>query len=199
MHKLEEIELKQFGGVNTIMDSGNAGVSKSRVCRNLLLRPLGALSVPPRWSSFSPNGTALDLGFITNIDFRFNAGVDLLLEDELQLGTESFWNCTPDPLTGLIVPVREDYSGTMLSANLAISASQVLAFKQADGTNWQLGADAAALGHFTQKLGSVPYSTNVYTSDQAFRFGFGPVFTDSAGNQWKLRVSTVFGLLADLL
>jgi hypothetical protein len=194
MGQLEKVKLSQFGGVNTIMDSGNAGVSKSRVCRNILLRPLGAMAVPPRWASFSPAGTLLDLGFITNIDFLFDTSIRLLLQDE----ASAWWDASPHPVTGAPENVIVSYSGSTISADLTVTSSQYLAFKQSDGTVIQLGADAAANGWFTERRGTVPFYSTLYSADRAFVNGVGPVFQDGAGNSWRLQASSAFGIVANL-
>ncbi len=195
MAQLEKIKLSQFGGVNTILDSANAGVSKVRVCRNMLLRPLGALSVPPRWSSFTPGGTALDLSFITNIDYLFDTSIRLLLQDE----TAQWWNMTPRSDNAIPEMTVVSYSGSTLGADLTVASGEYLAFKQSDGTMTQLGADGAATGWFTERRGIVPYYSTLYSADRAFLNGFGPVFVDGAGVSRRLQASSAFGLVANLL
>lgn len=185
---LQKIKFSQFGGVNTVLDSSNEGVTAVRVSRNLLSRPLGALSVPPAWKSFAPGGTILDLGYVTNIDYLFD-GARLLL----QAANLEWWDVTPDPTTGSPTNTVVTAPGTTLAANLSIAVNQYLAFKDSTG-NWRMTADQYAMGWATERLGTVPNYTTRYTADRAFEFGFGPIFTDSAGNLWKLYARTGEGL-----
>lgn len=185
---IRKIKISQFRGRNTQTDSSNLGVGGVRQCRNFFLRPMGALSVPPAWNSFSPGGVALNLGFINNIDFLFD-GARLLLESS----SGEWWDVTPDPLTGSPSNTIVAYASTEITADQTFTSGQVMAFKQ--GSNYmQMGADAVAMGWFTYPLGAVPYYSTRYTSDRAFAFGFGPVFVDSSGNSWKYRALPGEGL-----
>ena len=184
---LQTIQLNQFGGLNTVVDSQNAGVSSARTARNVLLRPIGALSVPPAWSSFSPGGVALDFGFLTNIDFLFNTGVRLLL----QSSALDWWDVTPKA-DGQPVNTIVSYSGATLAANQTIAATEVMAFKLSSTVYMQIGA--LDFAYTIQRVASAPYYTTAYSSDRAFTTGFGPVFADAAGNSWLWRVDPVTGL-----
>lgn len=187
---LDKVKFSQFFGKNIVADSANIGFSSVRQCKNFFLRPLGGLSMPPRWNAFSPGGTALDLGFITNIDYLFDGAKLLLQSSDL-----NWWDVTPDPISGVPRNVVVAAPGSSLSANLVLSSSQVMAFKDSTG-NWKLSADQYAMGWATERLGTVPLYTTRYTADRAFATGFGPVFTDGAGNLWKLQANIVTGLEA---
>lgn len=121
---LTKVKMSQFTGVNTIADSTNQGFSSVRQCKNFMLRPIGALSMFPAWSSFLPGGSVLDLGFITNIDFLFN-GARLLFQSP----DGNYWNATPDQNTGIPDNAVRTFSGTPISANQTITSSQIVAFK----------------------------------------------------------------------
>jgi hypothetical protein len=185
---LEEIKIAQFRGINTITDSSNLGVAMARECKNNFLRPLGGLSVPAAWNALTCNGTALDFGFVNNIDYLFD-GARLLL----QSATGEWWDVSPDPTTGTPMNSIVSYAGSTLVADLTLTAGQYLAFKY--GSNYfQSGADQRAMGWFIENLGNVPYYTTRYTSDRAFENGFGPKFTDGDGNVWKYRALPGLGL-----
>ena len=188
---LEKFRIQQFGGLQTVTDSNNIGVTSARECKNFLLRPLGALSVPAAWTAFSPGGTALDLGFLTTIDLLFDTGIRLLLQSpDLQ-----WWNATPED-DGTLSNTVVSYSGSTISSDQAVSASTVLAFKKGSSLNWQLGADSAIDNYFTIKLGFVPYAGTTYSADRAFVTGVGPVFTDGGGQQFRLTADNASGVYA---
>jgi hypothetical protein len=183
---LQHFKLAQFGGINTVLDSTQANGTAARECVNMILRPLGGLGVPAAWIPFAPGGAALDLGFLTNIDFLFD-GARLLLEDN----AGNWWDMTPQsdgtPKAEVVAA-----PGVTLSANLAVAEGLVMGFKLNPTTFMQLGADASAAGWFIGRINSAPYWTTRYTADRAFRFGYGPVFA----GKWRLAADPVEGLVA---
>ena len=189
---LKKIKISQFGGINTITDSSNLGVSEVRECKNFILRPLGGLSVPPSWASFTLNGTALDLGYINNVDLLFDTGKRLLLQSQ----DLNWWDVTPGDDGVPINTVLASAPSVILSANLLVAYGKVLAFKRSVSNFQRLTADQFAMGWATESLGSVPFYSTLYSSDQAFAYGYGPVFTDSATNKWRLFADNATGLNA---
>lgn len=181
---LQEIKLSQFGGINTEVDSNNAGVGICRQARNFILRPIGGLGVPPAWSYFLPGGSRLDLGFINTADYLFALGARLLL----QSAQGTWWDVTPRPGDGQPANVTVATPSSPLSANLVLSASKVFAFATGDpGTHWRMGASDALLTWWTERMGAIPYAVTTYATDRAFAYPYGPVFTDPVSGQlWKL-------------
>ena len=190
---LQKVKLSQFGGINTVIDSPNAGVSEARTCQNWLLRPVGGLSLPSAFRSFSPAGTALDLGYVTTIHYLWDTGAKLYLQSP----DLNWWDVTPEP-DGVPNNTPVVYAGATLGANLSIGAAEVLAFKQSTTLYWQMQGDESAMGWSTTRLGFVPYLGTVatFTGIRAFLSGFGPVFADGNGNNWKLQADNDVGLIA---
>jgi len=190
---LEDVKIAQFRGINTITESSNLGVAMAREAKNFVLRPLGGISVFGAWNSLTCNGTALDFGFVNNVDYLFDEGARLLI----QAPNGEWWNATPDFSTNSSPDNTVSYSGATISANLVLTAGQYMMFKDTiNNTYTQIGADDKAMNYFYEKHGRVPFYTTRYTSDQAFASGFGPVFTDSNGNKWKLQADNGLGLYA---
>lgn len=156
---LTKVKMSQFTGVNTIADSTNQGFSSVRACKNFMLRPIGALSMFPAWSSFLPGGSLLNLGFITNIDFLFN-GARLLFQSP----DGNYWNATPDQNTGVPDNAVRTFSGTPISANQTITSSQIMAFK--DISSSPLSGTLVGNGTTSQAVisGQTPDSTWVGAS-----------------------------------
>lgn len=187
---LNEVKFSQFGGMNTVVDSSNQGVSGSRLVRNFLLRPLGALGVPPAWTSFAPgDGAALSLAFLTNIDYMFDTGSALYI----QSSDGNWWNATPRQ-DGTVANVPVTWAGATIGANLVLTAGQVMAFKYSSTLAWKLFASEANLGYATERCPVPPYYSTRYTTAQAFLAGFGPVFTDAQGNTWKIIATNDTGI-----
>lgn len=181
---LVPIKMSQFGGINTVEDSANEGITEARYCRNFIPRPLGALGLAASYKAFAPGGSALSVGFITNIDYLFD-GARLLLQSP----QGDWWDATPGN-DGLPNNVTVTAPGSTLSANLVLTSSQIMGFKLSATVMMQISADQFALGAFYQRINSAPYYTTRYTADRAFTTGFGPVFTDGAGNTWLLYADT---------
>lgn len=194
---LQEIKLSQFGGINTEVDSNNAGVGICRQARNFILRPIGGIGVPPAWSYFSPNGVRLDLGFINTADYLFSAGVRLIVQSP----NGTWWDVTPKPGDGQPINVTVATPASYLSANLVIPASKVFAFATADsGINWRMGASDSFLSWWVERLGTLPYSVTNYSADRAFSYPYGPVFTDPVSGQlWKLGADDEIGVIAETI
>lgn len=182
---LKTIEFSQFGGVNTVLDSSNAGVSEARVCRNFILRPLGGLSVRPGWTAFSPGGIALDLGFITSVKYLLDTGVRLILQSP----DLTYWNVTPD-VNGLILPTAVSTpSATPQTADLILMPGEYIAFKYST-TSLLLLCDQNHLGWYTQSIG-IPTTEFTVTDDMVFTVASGFVLRmeDDTSNTWEFSVS----------
>lgn len=189
---LREIKFSQFGGMNTVVDSSNQGVSGSRLVRNLLLRPLGALGVPPAWTLFQPGGTTVSLAFLTNIDYLFDTGSALYFQSP----DGNWWDAT----------VGEDgqqknevvtWAGATISANLVLTSGQTLAFKYSSTLAWKLAASEGQGGEYTERSPVPPYYTTRYTSVRAFATGYGIRIPDPNGsNTWFLSANDDVGFYA---
>lgn len=188
---LTKIKLSQFGGMNTVVDSSNQGVTEARLCRNFLLRPLGALGVPPAWTTFAPGDVTVSLGFLTNIDYRFDSGSALYFQSP----DANWWDCSvlPDG-TQRNVPVA--WAGATLSADLVLTSGQVLVWKFSSILAWRLAAAQRNAGEYTERSPLPPYVTTTYTSVRAFTTGFGITMPDSEGNTWRFRATDDTGFSA---
>lgn len=189
---LESISIANFSGLNTQADSSNTGATAFRECRNFILRPIGAIGVPAAWPRFTCNGTVLSLGYINLIDYKFAAGIRLLI----QADDDNWWNVTPKESDGQPTNTIVAAPGSSLSADLVLTAGQIMAFYFTSGYI-QVGADDYAKSWFTVPIGSVPNATTTYSADRAFAKGYGPVFTDGNGNKWKWFVDNTTGLYSE--
>lgn len=176
---LQKVKMSQFSGIQTETDSQNQGISAAREVRNLFLRPLGALSVPAAWNSFSPGGTALDLRIITTV---FNGGRLLI-----QSPDGSWWDCTATAATlGLITPTKVAAPSAAAQAfDFLVISPDTIGFK-IDATHiTELWVDQdTGIWYLTGHDATFPPSI---TTDIAFSFasGFALKIRDSSGNTWK--------------
>lgn len=188
---LEEIKFSQFGGMNTVVDSSNQGVSGSRLVRNFLLRPLGALGVPPAWSRFAPGGTNVDLAFATNIAYLFDSGAGLYFQSP----DDTWWNASVNA-DGSQLNEPVTWTGATRSANLVLTSGQKLVFKFSSTLAWSLSANEANAGDFTERSPVPPYYGTRYTSVQAFAKTYGIRIPDGNGNTWHLSANDDLGFYA---
>ena len=181
---LTKIKLSQFGGINTEMDSSNAGVSDVRECKNFLLRPLGGLSVPPAWSYFAPGGVRLDLGRFVDFYFR-NTGAIVI-----QSSDGTWWQLKTDANGNVYTEIVAD-PVTYRTSDFVIENYQTLALASAVGA---IGIFANEEGIYNQQLGHLQGTTYIETV-YAFSWasGFALKIKDNDGNTWKTVITNEEG------
>lgn len=121
--------------------------------------------------------------FITVFDFMFDTGFYLLLQaPDLTWWRVSINATTGIPnITGVVAPINT------ITQDQFIPQSQIYGFKNSSNA-WRIFVGSA--GNIKTQSYATPASTVLYTSNQAFETGFGPVFQDSTFlNNWRIKVA----------
>lgn len=181
---LTKIKLSQFGGINTILDSTNAGVSEVREAKNFLLRPLGGLGVPAAFSSFNPGGTILDLGFF--VDFYFPEGSRLIM----QASGGQYFHIVPDVDGRLYgVPIADPVASPQ-TEDLVVGLDENIGIDSDSGIIG-IFSDKTHGGVYFQNVGFITFRQTRFEGDIVFTIASGKsiLMDDSNGNTWRLSIN----------